>query len=166
MVESAQRIGGDPLTLRILGEVHQAFNPDGKDDYLLVGKQIPYAPPVFESFTAGMPSYLTTAEAGYVITRKTAAYPTSPTTVSGILKPDHQGYYSPKLQAANAPGTEGGPFAQPLGASLASASLLKLNGRSVPHLASGMPINGSASSFAVTISVQPTSIWPFRLQPG
>jgi hypothetical protein len=124
MVESAQRIGGDPLTLRILGDVHQAFNPDGKDDYLLVGKQIPYAPPVFESFTAGMPSYFTAAEAGYVITRKTAAYPTSPTTVSGILKPDHQGYYSPKLQAANAPGTEGGPFAQPLGASLASASLL------------------------------------------
>jgi hypothetical protein len=124
MVETVQRIGCDPLTLRILGDAHQAFNPDGKDDYLLVGKQIPYAPPVFESFTAGMPSYFTAAEAGYVINRKTAAYPTSPTKVSGILKQDHQGYYSPKLQATDAPGTEGGPFVQPLGASLASASLL------------------------------------------
>lgn len=124
MVETVQRIGGDALTLRILGDAHQAFNPDGKDDYLLVGKQIPYAPPVFESFTAGMPSYFTAAEAGYVINRKTAAYPISPTRVSGLLKQDHQGYYSPKLQATDAPGTEGGPFVQPLGASLASASLL------------------------------------------
>ncbi|MBN9614015.1 MAG: hypothetical protein J0G35_00440 [Acidobacteriales bacterium] len=118
LADSAVRIGADRLTFRMLGERHQSFNPDKKDDYLLVGRQIPYSPPVFENFTAGTRSTYTAAEAGYVINRRTVANATSPTSIEGVLKPDHHGYYTPRLV---------GPQSQmitPQIASIGSASLL------------------------------------------
>jgi hypothetical protein len=73
---------------------HPGFNPDGKDDYLLVGKITAYSPPFVEKFTAGAGARYTAQEAGYVINRHTQSNASSPTQVEGILVPDHQGYYT------------------------------------------------------------------------
>jgi hypothetical protein len=118
LAQAVQRIGGDVLTFRLLGERHEGFNPDKKDDYLLVGKQIPDSLPAMEYFTAGMRSINTAVEAGYVINRHTVANASSPTSVEGVLKLDHNGYYTPGLV---------GPMSQlmtPQIASLGNASLL------------------------------------------
>jgi hypothetical protein len=118
LAQVVQRIGGDVLTFRLLGEKHVGFSPDKKDDYLLVGKQIPYSLPAMEYFTAGMRSINTAAEAGYVINRHTVANASSPTSIEGMLKLDHDGYYTPRLV---------GPMARlmtPQIASLGNASLL------------------------------------------
>ena len=121
-VEHIQPLGAEPMTVRILGDNHKAFNSDGKDDYLLVGKMTQYAPPVVEQFTAGTQavthSRYTAQESGYVINRHTAADATSPTQVEGVLVMDHQGYYTPHMQAP----ARG--LMVPQVTSLASASLL------------------------------------------
>jgi len=118
LVEYLQVIGSDPITVRVLGDSHPAFNQDGKDDYLLVGKIIPYAPPVVDGFGAGGQSRYTAQETGYVINRHTLANATSPTLSEGVLVPDHQGYYTPHMQGQQA------GLAVPQVASLSSASLL------------------------------------------
>ena len=121
-IDYIQPLGAEPMTVRILGDNHKAFNSDGKDDYLLVGKMTPYAPPVVEQFTAGTQavtrSRYTAQESGYVINRHTVANATSPTQVEGVLVMDHQGYYTPHMQA-----TARGLMV-PQVTSLASASLL------------------------------------------
>jgi len=114
-----QRLGGDPLTAKILGDDYDYFDKDGKDDYLLVGKITAYAPPVGEQFTAGSQTRYTAQEAGYVLTRHTlgSAAPW-PTQVEGVLVQDHQGYYTPHMQ-----GFKSGIMV-PQVTSVASASLL------------------------------------------
>lgn len=99
LVEYLEVIGADPITVRVLGDRHPAFsNGDGKDDYLLIGKTIPYAPPVVDAFGAGGQARYTAEEAGYVINRHTLTNATSPTQVEGVLVPDNQGYYTPHMQ--------------------------------------------------------------------
>lgn len=116
-VQAAQQLGGDPITARILGDKYPAFNPDSKDDYLLVGKIVANSPPYVDQFTAGKQSRFTAQESGYVINRHTIANAPYPTQVEGLLVPDHQGYYTPHMQ-----GLKTGIMV-PQVASLASASL-------------------------------------------
>jgi hypothetical protein len=110
-VKAVNQIGGNILTLQILGDVHQAFNADGKDDYLLVGRPVPNV------YTNSMPPFHG-EESGYVIRRRTVSNATSPTSVEGVLALDHEGYYAPRLQGAN------NGMAIPQVTFLASASLL------------------------------------------
>ena len=125
-VASAQLLGGDPITARILGDRHLPFNPSPSstypnvfpnDDYLLVGKITANSPPFVETFTAGTQSRYTAQESGYVINRHTIKNAPYPTQVEGVLVPDHQGYYTPHMQ-----GLQSGIIA-PQVASLSSASL-------------------------------------------
>jgi hypothetical protein len=117
-VQSIAKIGGEPMTLRLLGDDHLAFDHDGQDDYLLVTKGVPDAAPVMEAFTAGTGSRYTAAEAGYVINRHTLANASSPTQVEGVLIMDHQGYRTPGLQ-----GSQQGVMSPQI-TSISSASLL------------------------------------------
>jgi hypothetical protein len=99
-VQTLAGLGADPMTVRVLGYGNApAFDPDGKDDYLLVGKTEAYSPPVGEQWHAGLKTRYTAQESGYVISRHTLANATSPTQVEGVLVPDHQGYYTPHLQS-------------------------------------------------------------------
>lgn len=123
-VQPVQLLGGDPITARILGDLHNPFNPTTNDpnilpndDYLLVGKITAYSPPFGEQFTSGTQARFTAQESGYVINRHTIANAPYPTQVEGVLVPDHQGYYTPHLQSLKS------GFLAPQVASLASASL-------------------------------------------
>jgi hypothetical protein len=119
-VSTVQLLGGDPMTARILGDRHNAFDgpPNYNDDYLLVGKPTAFSPPFGEQFTAGTQARYTAQESGYVINRHTLKNAPYPTQVEGVLVQDHQGYYTPHMQ-----GLKSGIIA-PQVASLASASLL------------------------------------------
>ncbi len=86
------------MTLTLLAIIIPRSIRTEKDDYILIGKQIPYAPPVYEQFTAGNQSHFTAMEAGYVRNRHLLAGSSSPTNVEGVLVVDHEGYYTPRLR--------------------------------------------------------------------
>jgi hypothetical protein len=85
-------IGGDPLTFKIFGDTQPAFDPNGVDDYLLVGRSVNNV-----DFSIAMPPF-NGAEAGMVIAKKTVSNAKGPTTVEGMLAQDRYGYYAPRVQ--------------------------------------------------------------------
>jgi hypothetical protein len=80
------------MTFRIFGDIQPAFDPNGVDDYLLVGRSINNVP-----FYIGMPNF-TGSEAGMVIAKKTVKNAKGPTNVEGVLTLDRYGYYIPRVQ--------------------------------------------------------------------
>lgn len=118
LVQTLNALGAEPMTVRILGENQPAFDRDGADDYLLVGKMEAYAPPVREQWQAGLQTKFTAQESGYAIYRHTLKNATSPTQVEGVLVPGHQGYYTPHMQSPKH------GFLVPQIAAVTSASLL------------------------------------------
>ena len=99
LANSVVQIGGDPLTFKLTGDIHPGFNPDHKDDYLLIGRSIPplSMPDTNPPVGPQMPP-LNAQETGYAIRRHTVSTATSPTSVEGVLVRDHEGYYFPRVQ--------------------------------------------------------------------
>jgi hypothetical protein len=98
LAAAVAEIGDDPLTFKLLGDAYQPFDADERTTICLSARSYRMPPRCLRTLPRACPERSLPLE-GYVINRKTMVNPSYVTMVAGVLKMDHQGYYTPKLQS-------------------------------------------------------------------